>query len=165
MKHLLPGWSMHIHESRSLGSLLFVPLSVYMCVCVQICMHVYAVLEMEVRALCILWECCTTELPPAPQRLLECLHNLTAGFFQSQSENGREKPQYHCDLPSKDSTVAEIFYWWHSPVLLITGGEVIKTSGGNCRGPFWKLITVGMRKHPLDHSVSFLSPDQIRNLC
>lgn len=80
---------------------------------------------------------------------------------ESESESGREKPQYHCDLPSKDSTVAEIFYWWHSPVLLITGGEVIKTSGGNCRGPFWKLITVGMRKHPLDHSVSFLSwPNQ-----
>lgn len=55
------------------------------CVCVQICMHVYAVLEMEVRALYILWECCTTELPPVPQRLLECLHNLTSGFFQSQN--------------------------------------------------------------------------------
>lgn len=149
MKHLLPGWSMHIHESRSLGSLLFVPLSVYICVCICACMYMQC--WRKDRALCILWECCTIELPPAPGVAFGVSSQPDSWLLpETESERGREKPQYHYDLPSKDSTVAEIFYWWHIPVLLIIEGEVIQTSGGNCRGPFWKLITVGIRKHPLD---------------
>lgn len=162
MKQHLSGWSMHIREGKSLGSLLFVPRSVYICMC----MHVYAALEMEATALCTLWECCSTELYASSTETFGMSSQPHTWIFSGSECERMEERDHSIVWPTLQSQ----HYCWNT--LLVTqpqcysSWEVIMTGGGDCRRLFWKLVIVGIGTcvgNILQNVLSFLSPYQARH--